>query len=104
MPIVEYKLHKVGKNAMRAPEWVDDGGYWQNPADKTLVGWVLAEADRDYYIPDTVTELSKSDFVTRLQTIHADAPYTKGDPGEKTNMTNEEVATMAGEWYDNFHA
>ena len=37
MPVVEYKLHKVGKNAKRAPEWVDDGGYWQNPADNTMV-------------------------------------------------------------------
>ena len=48
MAVVEYKLHKVGKNAMRAPDWVEDGGYWLNPADHTMVGWVANEADREY--------------------------------------------------------
>jgi hypothetical protein len=105
MPIVEYKLHKVGKNALRAPEWVDDGGYWQNPADNTMVGWVPAEADREYYVPDTVSELTRDQFITRLTTMHAANAFSQpSEGGEPTDMTEAEVQTMAGDWYDSFHA
>lgn len=107
MPVVEYKLHKVGRNSLRAPEFIDDGGYWANSADNTMVGWVLPEADREFYVPDTLTELSRADFITRLTTMHA-ANAFQNDPaeegGEPTDMTEAEVQTMAGDWYDSFHA
>lgn len=107
MPVVEYKLHKVGRNAQRAPEWVDDGGYWLNPADNTLVGWVLPESDREYYVPDTVVELSRVDFIARVQSMHVVSPMSNSneDPEvEPVAMTQEEVAAVAGDWYDSFHA
>lgn len=107
MPVVEYKLQKVGKNAKKAPEWVEDGGYYQNPADSTLVGWVPAEADRDYYVPDTVTELSKDDFVTRGMTMHAANAFMSNDESpedEPTALTDAEATTMLGDWYDSFIA
>ena len=108
MPVVEYKLHLVGRNAKRAPEWVDDGGYWQNPADSTMVGWVLPESDREFYVPDTVTELSRAEFIARSQAIHAATPMTKmneADPmADPIVMTDAEVVTEAGTWYDSFHA
>ena len=106
MAVVEYKLHKVGKNAMRAPDWVEDGGYWLNPADHTMVGWVANEADREYYVPDTVVELTRAEFIARLKTMHAANAFTnESEPGaEPTAMTEAEVETMAGNWYDSFHA
>ena len=108
MAIVEYKLQKVGKNALRAPDWVEDGGYWRNPADKTLIGWVPEEADREYYVPDTVVSLTRDEFIQRLKGMHAASPFVKndGDPvvHEPVNMTEEEVVAMAGQWFDNFHA
>ena len=107
MPVVEYKLHKVGKNAQRAPEWVDDGGYWQNPADNTMVGWVLPESDREFYVPDTVTELSRAEFIARSQAIHAAAPMTKMNNDlslDPVVMTDAEVVTEAGTWYDSFYS
>lgn len=113
MPIIEYKLHRVGPRGQKqAPDWVEDGGYWGNGADHTMVGWVAAEADREHWIPDTVTELSRADFITRQQGIHAATPFTKiadgadeNDPAaERVNMTNEEVATEAGNWWDSFTA
>lgn len=107
MPVVEYKLHKVSKNGLRAPDFIDDGGYWSNPADNTMVGWVLPEADREYYVPDTITELSRADFITRLKTMHAANAFQNeaANPGEDaTDMTEAEVETMAGDWYDSFHA
>jgi hypothetical protein len=106
MPVVEYKLHKFGKSLI-VPEWMEDGGYWSNPADNTMVGWVLPESEREYYVPDTLTELSRADFITRLKTMHSVNAFQNmsDNPGdEPTNMTETEVETMAGNWYDNFHA
>lgn len=106
MAIIEYKLHRVGRKALRAPEWVEDGGYWPNPTDHTLVGWVLDEADREYYIPDTVTYLTRESFIARIRTIHEAESYYKGEPTENNQevMTLEEVETWAGDWFDNFHS
>ena len=110
MPVVEYKMHAVNaKGSASAPLWVDDGGYHTSPIDKTKIGWVLPEADRDYYVPDTVTELSKSQFVTRQLAIHAVQPFMNDSPmedGEEdddpTEMTNDEVTAEMESWYDSF--
>lgn len=108
MAVAEYKLHKSGRG-MKAPDWVDDGGYWGNSADHTMLGWVPAEADREYWVPDTVSTLTRAEVIARATTIHASTPYQKAadvnDPtSEMINMTVEEVQTMMGDWYDSFHA
>ena len=107
MPVVEYKMHVVtNKGGATAPLWVEDGGYHTSPIDKTKVGWVLPEADREYYVPDTVIELSKSEFVTRQLAIHAVQPFMNNSEepseGDPTEMTNDEVTTEMGSWYDSF--
>ena len=110
MPVVEYKMHVVtNKGGATAPLWVDDGGYHSSPIDKTKVGWVLPEANREYYVPDTVVELSKSEFVTRQLAIHAVQPFLTitdengGQPaGDPVDMTNAEVTTEMESWYDSF--
>ena len=108
MPIVEYKMHVVtNKGGATAPLWVEDGGYHTSPIDKTKVGWVLPEANREYYVPDTVVELSKSQFVARQLAIHAVQPFLtitdeNGDPVEEHEMTDAEVTTEMETWYDSF--
>lgn len=108
MPVVEYKMHVVtNKGGATAPLWVDDGGYHTSPIDKTKVGWVLPEANREYYVPDTVVELSKSEFVARQLAIHAVQPFLtitdeNGDPVEEHEMTDAEVTTEMETWYDSF--
>ena len=108
MPVVEYKMHVVtNKGRATAPLWVDDGGYHSSPIDKTKVGWVLPEANREYYVPDTVVELSKSEFVTRQLAIHAVQPFLtitdeNGDPVEEHEMTDAEVTAEMETWYDSF--
>ena len=108
MPVVEYKMHVVtNKGGATAPLWVDDGGYHSSPIDKTKVGWVLPEANREYYVPDTVIELSKSQFVARQLAIHAVQPFLtitdeNGDPVEEHEMTDAEVTTEMETWYDSF--
>ena len=34
MQYLEYKLD-MGPGGMHTPYWIDDGGYWHNPANKT---------------------------------------------------------------------
>lgn len=101
MILVEYKLHKVSKNAKQAPQFIVDGGYYPSPLDKTMVGLVEDEADRDYYIPDTIAILTKEEFVARQLAIHAVVPMVSiGDDMNETDMTDAEVTATIGSWYD----
>lgn len=111
MPVVEYKLHIVtNKGGMAAPLWVAEGGYHQSPIDNTMVGWALHDSDREYYIPDTVVELSKTDFINRQLSIHSIRPFDKEggvdsegiDFVDPEQMDSAEVITTAGKWYDDF--
>ena len=107
MPVVEYKMHAVNaKGSASAPLWIDDGGYHSSPIDKTKVGWVLADSDRDYYVPDTVITLSKSGFLTRQHGIHAVEPLNgqRDSNGEEVNYTLDSagVDSDMGLWYDSF--
>ena len=107
MPVVEYKMHVVtNKGGTTAPLWVDDGGYHTSPIDKTKVGWALPESEREYYVPDTVTELSKQDFIDRQLGIHAVQPMMgmRDSDGEEVEyaLDSDGVSSEAGSWYDTF--
>ena len=97
--ILEYKLHMTA-GGMKTPEWVEDGGYFGDSANKTYVGWSPDEADREYYIPDTVTTLTASELNTKVLAQHADNPFQNpAAPGEDPeNMTNDEVSAMVTAW------
>tara|TARA_R110001599_G_scaffold158810_1_gene345640 strand:+ start:1786 stop:2118 length:333 start_codon:yes stop_codon:yes gene_type:complete len=104
MAVVEYKLHVINNQGhMATPPWIQDGGNWYNAADKTMVGWILAEADREYWVPDNITTLTKEELNTRMLAIHATNPFDKGDEmlaKDRTVMTDAEVTTMSNDWYD----
>ena len=98
--ILEYKLHMTA-GGMKAPEWVDDGGYFHDSANKTFVGWSPDEADREYYIPDTVVTLTASELNTKVLAQHAANPFTRppdGESGDDVEMTNDEVSAMVTDW------
>lgn len=104
MPVAEYKLHKQGHRRL-IPDFIDDRGHWYNPVDHTYIGWV--EDNPDHYVPDTIVYLTKEQFVTRAMAIHNTEPFR--DHGDEvaaagTPLTNEQVLTMAEEWYDSFVA
>lgn len=110
MPVVEYKMHVVtNKGGATAPLWVNDGGYHTSPIDKTKIGWVLPEADREYYVPDTITELSKTDFVNRMMNIHS-VETLSGDSRDSDGLPisyeldSAGVISEMGTWYDTFVA
>ena len=54
---------------MMAPPWVQDGGYFVNSTTHELIGFTPDEADREYYVPDTVTEYTKTELKTYVRTL-----------------------------------
>lgn len=98
--ILEYKLHMTA-GGMMAPAWIEDGGYFMDSSNNTLIGWSPDEADREYYIPDTVTTLTAAELDTRVLALHAANPYkTMPDSpeGEERDMTDDEVSAMVTAW------
>ena len=107
MPVIEYKfqISETGRNVI--PGYVEDRGHWHNPADHTYVGWVKAEADREYWVPDTIEELTKAELVTRVLGMHAAVPMKAVDDDDamtEVDMTNDQVTAMVEAWYDAFVA
>ena len=97
--ILEYKMHMTA-GGMKAPEWIEDGGYY-GKSDHTVIGWSPDETDREYYIPDTVTELTAAQLETRVLAMHSDSAFTK--PGaspedDDVEMTTDEVKAQVAAW------
>ena len=96
--IIEYKMHMTA-GGMRNPEWIEDGGYFSDPSTNTMVGWSPDEADREYYIPDTVTELTATELETKVLALHSANKFQKSNgDGTQSDMTNAEVKTMVSDW------
>jgi hypothetical protein len=67
MKLVEYKKHIVG-GVLVKPDWIHYGEYLKE--NNTFLGYVLDEEDREYYVPDTVTELSFQDLFDRVRRVN----------------------------------
>ena len=92
--ICEYMfIREAGKKL--APSWIADGGYFQDPDDFTLIGWTPDQGVRDWYVPDTVVELTADELKARLTSIHARYPMTDG---EGVELTIAQVEALADEW------
>lgn len=66
MAYLKYKLHMTAKGMM-TPPWVEDGGYFGNSSTNEFIGWTPDEANREYYVPDTVTTLTKAELKTHVR-------------------------------------
>jgi len=98
MAILEYKLQATDQG-MKCPAWIEDGGYWSNPADFTMIGWSRDNAE--WYTPDTVVTLTEAELVTRQLAIHANNPMMKEGAtpeDEMVAMTDAEVTTLINDW------
>ena len=97
MQYLEYKLD-MGPGGMHAPYWIDDGGYWGNPANHTMIG--ATRDNQEFKIPDTVTKLTAAELETRQLAIHAVTPMKKQevDDFNATDMTDAEVRTAIQNW------
>ena len=96
---IEYKLHRIDRGNLTTPSGMSDGGYYQNPADKTMVGFVPVEAERDWFVPDSVSMLTEQEFVTRCMAMHSATPFQKMDDMNMTPMTNAEADAMLRQFY-----
>jgi hypothetical protein len=98
--IIEYKMHMTA-GGMRTPEWIEDGGYFSDDATNTKVGWSPEEADREYYVPDTVTTMTQTELNTKVLAMHTANKFQKqADDGTMSNMTNAEVTAMVNAWVE----
>jgi hypothetical protein len=94
MRILEYLLESG-----RCPSWVEDGGYFKNPADSTMIG-----ATRDnpgWELPSTATILTAQQLEDRQVAIHNITPMIKhpDEPGgDFREMTEAEVRTAVQNW------
>lgn len=88
--IVEYKL--VSENGkITVPSWVSNPGYFYNPSDFTYIGIALNDDVRKYYLPDTVTRLTRQQLIDRQILINEQNP---SDP----IRTSEEITAEVNEW------
>jgi hypothetical protein len=102
MKIVEYKRH-LTSGVIVDPEFIMSGGVFFSPGDNTWVGKVLDVAQRTYYIPDTLQELSRDELVARQLALQSTYPLTrKSDPNnpesESVPLTSDEVIAVVDAW------
>ena len=93
---IEYKLHRNEKGNLVTPSWMSDGGYYQNPADNSLIGFVPSENERKWFVPDSVKTLTQAEFVARGNALHTANKFRKADMKE---MTAAEVTSMLNSFY-----
>jgi hypothetical protein len=97
MKILEY-MRDATADGMITPHWVEDGGYWPNPADHTCIG--IVGNTPEYHIPSSVHRLTASELETRVVAIHAANPIIEDKPvGDSASaMTTAAVRTMVQAW------
>jgi len=96
--ILEYMLIREA-GAKRAPSWVEDGGYFVNPDNNTMVGWSPNLADRDYYVPDSVTELTRAELKTRVRGVDSNYPMLDEEGNE---LSDSAVDAIVDAWCDSY--
>lgn len=94
MSFLEYKL-EASASGMRCPDWIEDGGYFQNPDDFSMVGW--ARDNAEWYTPDTAVTLTATQLEDRQFAIHAKYPM-KNEDG--VDLTETEVRAIVQSWVD----
>jgi hypothetical protein len=95
MTIIEYKLHPHN-GGMKVPDFVTDGGYWQNPDDFTLIGTVPDGVE--YYVPDSVVTYTLAELQARQRAIHVKYPMKDKPEPDADYMTDEEVNQVVADW------
>lgn len=98
MIYLEYLLD-AGEGGMRCPSWVDDGGYWSNSANHTMIG--ATRSNPEFHIPSTVNRLTAAELETRQVAIHTANPMMKdgATPADAmVEMTEAEVRKVIQNW------
>ena len=94
MIIIEYKMNIEPDGTLVHPGWVHSAGWFFNPSDNTYVGTALEEAERNYYIPDSVTVLTPSELKARVQLL----TYLKTEDTNGYTKTVEDINSEVDNW------
>ena len=98
MQILEYKLD-ASPEGMRCPSWVEDGGYFTDPDNHTMVG--KCRDNQEWKIPDSVVKLTLAQLKDRLVDIHSRYPFKDfSDPEASVTLTAEQVKQLATNWLE----
>lgn len=106
MPIVEYMLHKT-KDGLIAPDFVERHLGYFNSSDNTYLGYVKPASTRRYYVPSTVKQLTKEQFIERE---YSNQPTSLEEYDEEGNVTSsveytaEQITENTGKIYDDILA
>ena len=95
---IEYKLHRNRNGTLETPSWISDGGYYRN-AERSMIGFVPADNERDWYVPDSAVKLTEAQFITRGMAMHNAAPFQKSKGAEMVVMNNNEATAMLRNFY-----
>ena len=97
MIYLEYLLD-AGEGGMRCPSWVDDGGYWSNSANHTMIG--ATRSNPEFHIPSTVNRLTAAELETRQVAIHNANPMQRRNDADDDwqDMTEAEVRKVIQNW------
>jgi len=103
---LKYKLHRTHMGNT-TPPWVENSGHFPDPDNNTYIGYTPDEADRAYWVPDTVTNYTQSELVDYVLDLHSRYPMlnapahgsgvidTENPPSA---MTNDEVTAFVNTW------
>lgn len=98
MKIVEYKKHLVN-GCLVDPEFIFSGNAFNNLIDNTWIGKVLDESARNYYVPDTLVELTREQLIQRVTNLNLTKLSDENDPhSEIISLTQQEITQLVDSW------
>ena len=95
MAYYEYKNHKNGP-----PEFVTHGGSFYNPQNFTYVTYIPDNIQ--YYIPDTLVELTKQEVKQRALNVHSSIPYKMIDVSDAGDILRDMTDAEVEAWCDQY--
>lgn len=97
--VVEYKLHMFEDGSVYHPKFIHNPGWWYNAENKTYIGLILPSDQRLYYVPDTLTELSKEQLIERAKYIHNNIiPWV--DATGEVHLTETQIEQWIDSWWE----
>ena len=92
MTIIEYSLNSTRPSI---PSYVVDGGFWQNPDNRKLIGIGLEGS-----IPDNIETFTLEELQARQRAIHTKHPMKVSGAEFADDRTIDEVNAVIKAWVD----
>lgn len=100
MKIVEYKKHLIN-GCLVDPEFIIDGGVFNDTTNNTWIGKVLDESERNYYVPDTLIELTRDQLINRCISLNYKKLSDSANPhSQLIDLSIEELIALIDTWIE----